>query len=75
MDYLQRFSVMSADDVWGVETWHMNQSERDTEPGSAAKDKKSIMTNHRKKSSSNLEETNISNNICQCKLTYCSPSI
>ena len=35
---------MSVDDVWGVETRHMNQSELDTEPGSATKDKKSMMT-------------------------------
>lgn len=40
---------MSVDDVWGVETWHMNQSELDTEPGSATKDKKSIMTRKKKK--------------------------
>lgn len=41
---------MSVDDVWGVETWHMNQSELDTEPGSATKDKKSIMTKNTGKS-------------------------
>lgn len=50
---------MSVDDVLGVETWHMNQSQPDTEPGSAAKDMKSIMTNHKKKSNCCLEETNI----------------
>lgn len=26
---------MSADDVWGVGTWHMNQTLLDVEPGSA----------------------------------------
>lgn len=31
---------MSADDVWGVGTWHMNQTLLDVEPGSATKDKK-----------------------------------
>ena len=36
---------MSAGDVWGVETWHMNQSESDAEPGDATKDKGSIVTN------------------------------
>lgn len=48
---------MSVDDVWGEETWHMNQSE----PGSATKDKKSIVTKNRKKrktgKSHNLEES------------------
>lgn len=46
---------MSVDDVWGVETRHMNQSELDTEPGSATKDKKSMMTKKRgQKSKSQL---------------------
>lgn len=40
---------MSVDDVWGVQTWHMNQSEVDTEPDSATKDKKSIMTKTQEK--------------------------
>lgn len=35
---------MSVDDVWGEQTWRMNQSEVDTEPDSATKDKKRIMT-------------------------------
>lgn len=39
---------MSADDVWGVGTWHMNQTLLDVEPGSATKDKKSIMTKKKK---------------------------
>lgn len=49
--------MMSVDDVWGVETWHMNQSALDVEPGSATKDKKSIVT--KKKSSLSLEESNL----------------
>ena len=50
---------MSVDDVWGVETRHMNQSELDTEPGSATKDKKSMMTKKRgQKSKSQLWESN-----------------
>lgn len=36
-------------DVWGARTWHMNQSEVDTEPDSATKDKKSIMTKSQEK--------------------------
>lgn len=49
MDYLQRdFCVMSVDDVWGAETWRMNQSELDVEPGST-KDKKSIMAKKRER--------------------------
>ncbi len=42
--FTERFSVMSVDDVWGVETWHMNQSRLDTEPRSATKDRKCKMT-------------------------------
>lgn len=70
MDYLQRFSVMSADDVWGVQTWHMNQSELDTEAGSTAKDMNSIMTNHRKKvqPQPGRNQYTVSNYICQCKV-------
>lgn len=47
--------MMSVDDVWGVETWHMNQSVLDVEPGSATKDKKSIVTKKKvwKKATSN----------------------
>lgn len=41
---------MSVDDVWGVQTWHMNQSEADTEPDSATKDRKSKMTQTQEKS-------------------------
>lgn len=49
MDYLQRdFCVTSVDDVWGVETWRMNQSELDVEPGST-KDKESIMAPKKKR--------------------------
>lgn len=50
--------MMSVDDVWGVETWHMNQSVLDVEPGSATKDKKSIVTKKKAKVSS-LEESNL----------------
>lgn len=47
---------MSVDDVWGVEMWHMNQSELDTEAGSATKDKKSTVTK-KKKLSLDVKET------------------
>lgn len=50
--------MMSVDDVWGVATWHMNQSVLDVEPGSATKDKKSIVTKKKAKVSS-LEESNL----------------
>lgn len=54
MDYLQRdLCVTSVDDVWGVETWRMNQSELDVEPGST-KDKESIMAPKKKKKGSSL---------------------
>lgn len=43
---------MSVDDVWGVEMWHMNQSELDTEAGSATKDKKSTVTKKKRKKKS-----------------------
>lgn len=41
---------MSVDDVWGVETWRMNQSELGVEPGST-KDKKSMMGEKKEKGS------------------------
>lgn len=40
---------MSVDDVWGAETWHMNQSVLHVESGSATQDKNSILTKQRKK--------------------------